>query len=73
MMQLSQKVQEISWLSDELEREIGVLRTTQHPVVHQFLVVSLANGIARRAAALSQSVLGVERDSSLLVSEEKAS
>lgn len=70
MMQLVQRVRELSWLSDELEREVECLGTTQYPVIHRFLALSLADGMARRAATLGQLV---EQGSSVEVPEEKAS
>ena len=48
------RTQEIAELTNFLQDEIGSLATTEHPIVHWFLIEGIATKLARRSLAVSQ-------------------
>lgn len=47
---------ELSWLIEQLQKEVEALGATQFPLVHWFLILQLARSIGKRAEALGQYV-----------------
>ena len=61
-MNLEERVRELSWMCEALGSEVQTLQEgTDHPVMHQFLALSIARGIERRAAGMQHIV--IESDS----------
>lgn len=47
---------ELSWLVEQLQKEVEALGATRFPLVHWFLILQLARAIVKRTEALGQCV-----------------